>query len=350
MMKKNLYSLYATIVLAMVLAAGDATCKQKCQDDFCQGLTTTDGCPSVWVEVTPAFGSQSPADHTYVKLLKKKGEWESFPCFGACNCGRELSDTKSSTLEDNNKIIQYMVNSAPCKWPDEAYLVLGVCHQLANRGLFHTGKIVKNARMYMWSSFVYQTYGYNSPHFREYRMSNCQEASSKIGTWKPGLPPTCLPPGVEQATPAEPDAEYQIYMEYFRDLRVTESVQAMSNQRKSYRDKILTLHIKQQLGDENVRIYLPMLSKEQDVLVQNKAGLDQKLIEYLKSMMSKSLPGNIIDEYNNLFNASFTRIRHEMPRNTYEKFFSLSYYDTHPIDVKMFLPKGVIVIGPSSSR
>jgi hypothetical protein len=331
MIKKNLFSLYGTIVLTMVLATGDATGQQKPQDDPCQGSTKTDGCPSVWVDVTPAFFSQSPADHTYVKFLKKNGKWQSFPCFGACNGGKELSDTKSSTWEDNKKIIQYMANAAPCKWPDEAYLAIGVCHQLANRSLFHTGKIVKYARMYKWSSFVYQTYGYNSPDFRKYWMSNCQEASSKIGTWQPGSPPTCLPPGVKKASPVKPDAEYQIYMEHFSDLKVTESVQVMSKQMKFYRNKLLTLHIDQRLGNKYMRDYLPMLSEGQDELLQRKEVLDRRLLEY------RSLREDIIDAYNKLFNASLARFQAQMPRDLYEQFFGLAY--DAKIDVRMFLPR-----------
>lgn len=347
MVKKNPFSFSATIVLTIVLATGYTLAQPKPHDNPCQGAEAkTVGCPKVWVEVSPAFFKESPADHTYVKFLDKKGRWQSFPCFGACKGGNELSDTKSSTWEDNKKIIQYMADAEPCKWPDEAYLVIGVCHQLANRSLFHTGKIVKNARMYKWSSFIYQTYGYNSPDFREYWMSNCQEASSKIGTWQPGSPQTFLPFGMEKTGPVKPDEEFKIYMEHFGDLKATESVQVMSKQMKSYRDKILTWHIKQRLGDEYLLKYLPMLSKGQDELLQKKEALDHQLLEYKNS---QRLPRDIIDAYNKLFNASLVRFRDQMPMDIYWKFFGLDY-DAPPIDVKMFLPKGVNVIGPSSSR
>ena len=332
MMKKNLFSLYGTIVLTMVLSTACANAQQKPHNGPCQGSEAkTDGCPRVWVEVTPAFFPQSPADHTYVKFLEENGQWQSFPCFGACNGGNELPDTESSTWEDNKKIIQHMADAAPCKWPKHYYLIIGVCHQLANRSLFHTSKIVKNARMYKWSSFVYHTYGACFWPLKEYCMSNCREASATIGTWQPGAPPTCLPSGVEKARPAEPDAEYQLYMEHFGDPKVTKDVQDMAGQLKSYRYKLLALYINQRLGDKYLRDYLPMLSKGQEELLEKKKVIDLRLFE------NKSLRDDMIDEYNKLFNESLARFRDQMPRDLYEQFFGLAYDEK--IDVRMFLPR-----------
>jgi hypothetical protein len=332
MMEKNLFCLYGIFALIMVFGTVCATAPPQPHDDPCQGSeANTDNCPKVWVEVTPAFYPQSPADHTYVKFLDENGQWQSFPCFGACNGGNDLPDTESSTWKDNKGIIQYMADAAPCKWPKDFYLIIGVCHQLANRSLFHTTKIVKNARMYNWSSFVYNTYGDCFWPLKEYCMNNCRESSATIGTWQPGVPPNCLPSGVERARPAEPDVEYQLYMEYFGDPKVTKDVQEMTGLLKSYREKLLTLHAKQRLGDRYLRDYLPMLSKGQDELLERKKALDFRLLE------SKSLRDDIIDEYNKLFNESLARFRAQMPRDLYEQFFGLGYDEE--IDVRIFLPR-----------
>ena len=311
LIKKNLLFFYGIALIMFLVTDYAAAAQTKLQDDPCQGSEAkTDGCFRVWVEVTPAFNKKSPADHTYVKFLEENGKWQSFPCFGACNGGKKLPDTESSTWEDNKKIIQYMADSTLCKWPDHYYLIIGVCHQLANRSLFHTGNIVKNARMYKWSSFVYQTYGEGSGSLEEYSMSNCKGASAKIGTWKPGVPPTCMPYGVEKLKRAEPDAEYRLYMEHFGNQKVTKDVKGMAGLLKSYRDKLMTLHIKQRLGEKNLRDYLPILSRGDDELLKEKKALDVRLLE------NKRLGADMIDEYNKLFNASLARFRIHMPRKS----------------------------------
>ena len=331
-MNKNLFPLYGMIILALMLATTSVTAQPKPDDDLCQGsVANTVGCSKVWVEVTPAFFPQSPGDHTYVKFLEKNGKWQSYHCFGACNGGNELQDTKSSTWKDNKKIIQYMTDTSPCKWPRYYYLIIGVCHQLANRGLFHTKKIVKNARMYKWSSFVYQTYGACFLPLKEYCMSNCLEASTTISTWREGAPPSCLPSGSERSGPAKPDAEYHLYMDYFGYPKVTMGVQDMAGLLKSYRYKLLAMHIKQRLGDKYLRDYLPILSKGQNELLEKKKVLDLRLFE------SKRLSDNIINEYNKLFNEYLIRFQAQMPRYLYERFFGLAYGER--IDVRIFLPR-----------
>ncbi|MDP4272007.1 MAG: hypothetical protein Q8909_18080, partial [Bacteroidota bacterium] len=168
MVKKRKLYLYGTIVLTIFLVTA-CSCLRPKDDALCKGSEANpNGCPSVWVEVRPAFFPQSPGDHTYVKFLEGNGQWQSFHCFGHCNGGKELQDTKSYTVDDNEKIVQYMADQTPCKWPEDYYLIIGVCHQLANRGLFYTQKTVKNARMYNWTSFVYDTYGSRFEPLKEY--------------------------------------------------------------------------------------------------------------------------------------------------------------------------------------
>ena len=39
------------------------------------------------------------------------------------------------------------------------YAITGVCHQMANRILYPSGRTVSRARRYLWSCFMYGTYG-----------------------------------------------------------------------------------------------------------------------------------------------------------------------------------------------
>jgi len=331
MVKKNLFSLCVTIVLTVVSVSACA-CIKPTPHDPCQGSEANPSrCPGVWVDVRPAFYPQSPGDHTYIKFLEGNGQWQSFHCFGHCNGGTELPDTKSYTMDANEKIIQYMADHTPCKWPKDYYLIIGVCHQLANRGLFHTGKIVAKARMYNWTSFVYQTYGACRPGLEEYCMNNCREASATAGTWDPGLPPDCPPS--EMARPAERDAEYQLYMKYFGDLKATKAVQDMASLLKAYRHELLELHVRQRLGDEYLREYLPILRKVQDDLLGKKEMLDRRLLR------TKALSEDIIDEYNKLFNESLKGFQAQFRerKDLYENFFGLKYDEK--IDMKIFMPE-----------
>ena len=108
-------------------------------------------------------------------------------------------------------------------------------------------------------------------------------------------------------------------------------VQDMAGLMKSYRYDLLTLHIKQRLGDKYLRDYLPILSKGQNELLEKKKVLDQRLFE------SKRLSDDIINEYNNLFNEYQKRFQAQMPRYLYERFFGLVYGER--IDVRIFLPR-----------
>src|SRR5512136_1568652 len=115
MVKKKLFFLYGSIVLTMVLTTA-CVCIKPTAHDPCQGSEAdTNHCPGVWVEYRDAFYEGSPADHTYVKFLKEDGQWQSFHCFGHCNGGIELRETKSYTMEDNEKIVQYMADHMHCK-------------------------------------------------------------------------------------------------------------------------------------------------------------------------------------------------------------------------------------------
>ncbi|MGZ6274811.1 MAG: hypothetical protein ACXWMI_01720 [Syntrophales bacterium] len=330
MVKKKLFFLYGAIVLTVVLTTACA-CIKPAAAETCQGSeANTNHCPGVWVEYRDAFYQGSPGDHTYVKFLKEDGQWQSFHCFGHCNGGKELPETKIYTAEANEKIVQCMADQMPCKWPENYYLIIGVCHQLANRGLFHTGKIVGKARMYNWTSFVYQTYGACFSPLGKYCMTECREASGKIGTWDPERPPTCTPS--EMARSAEPDPEYQLYIKHFGDLKVTGGAQDMAARLKSYRYELLKLHIKQRLGDEYVREYLPILSKMQDELLEEKEKLDLQLLD------RKGPTEDMVDEYNKLFNGFLTRFRAQFKErmDLYDKFFGLAYDEK--IDMRIFKP------------
>jgi hypothetical protein len=142
--------------------------------------------------------------------------------------------------------------------------------------------------------------------------------------------PPCLSP--EMPGPVEPDAEYQLYMKYFGGPKVTDGVD-MAGLLKSYRYELLKLHIKQRLGDEYVREYLPILSKMQDELLEEKEKLDLQLFD------GKGPTEDMVDEYNKLFNGSLNRFRAQFKErmDLYDKFFGLAYGEK--IDMAIFKPK-----------
>jgi len=299
----------------------------------CQGEgTIQENCPNIHVEVRPAYITQSPADHTYVKFTEGNGNWESFPCFGKCTGGKLLEETESFTLEDNKKIAKYMASNKPCRWPKKYYLIFGVCHQLANRSLFHTEKTVKKARMYKLSSFFYYTYGNCFWPLKQYCMNNCQEASEALGSWKPGIPPGCTPSMSGKRSPTEPNDEYLLYVKLFGNLKEVKDSMAMKDLFRAYRDELFALFYQQRIGDKNKADYLPILISGHEELVKQKEKLDRRLYDQ-KEEVDEDI---IYNDYNMLFNSALSQLREKLPTDIYEQFFGLKKSQT--VDVRWFKP------------
>ena len=121
-------------------------------------------------------------------------------------------------------------------------------------------------------------------------------------------------------------------MEYFSG-RTFKTMEGMKDTLKTYREKLMTHHITQRIGERYVRDYLPVLIKGQEDLFENKEGLDK---QFLMSKSETVTPA-MIEDYNRIFNNSIDKIRKQMPKELYEKFFGLPY--EQKIDVRMLLTK-----------
>jgi len=297
----------------------------------CQGADSVqENCPNIHVEVRPAYFPESPADHTYVKFTEGNGNWESFPCFGKCTGGKLLEETESFILEDNKKIVKYMASNKPCRWPKRYYLIFGVCHQLANRSLFHTEKTVKKARMYNWSSFFCYTYGACFWPLKQYCMNNCQEASAALGSWQPGIPSGCGSSISAKRSPTEPNDEYLLYVKLFGNLKEVKDSRAMKDLFRAYRDELFALFYQQRIGDKNKADYLPILQSGHDELLKKKEELDKRLSD------QKELDPDIFNAYNKLFKSTLSQLSEKLPTDIYERFFGLQKGQV--FDVRWFLP------------
>ncbi|WP_319407570.1 hypothetical protein [uncultured Desulfosarcina sp.] len=329
----NRHIIFGAVILPIVLMTFYGVALPNAEGNECQGVDTVQAnCPNVHVEVRPAYLPYSPADHTYVKFTEGDGRWESFPCFGKCTGGEILSDTESLIFEDNKKIVKYMASNKPCRWPKLYYLAIGVCHQLANRSLFHTGKTVKNARMYWWSSFFYYTYGDCFWPLKQYCFDNCREASAALGPWQPGIPPGCGPSMSEKRTPAKPDDECLLYAKHFGTLKGVKDSDGMKALFKSYRNDLFDLFYMQRVGDRTKGNYLPILLKGHDELLIGKEALDKRLLK----MDKLDKDSEIIQAYNKLFNDTLSTLSDRLPPDIYAQFFGLQKGQV--VDVGWFLP------------
>ena len=203
--------------------------------------TDYDHIPNASVEVLPAYYSDSPADHTYIKAMRKNGSCTAWPCFGRDNGGVQLADTKSNIAEAAIPVIGALADTPPCKWPNHYYLIVGVCHQVANRGLYYTGKTVYKARMYKWSSHFYNTYGDCFWPLQKYCHVNCLDSA---GQWP--LPKTTQDPKAVKESPPHP--EVAIYRKHLPEARQAKSRQAYQAFYQSYIDELLEYHIADRLG------------------------------------------------------------------------------------------------------
>ncbi len=325
------FVIFGPVILFFVLMTFYGVALPEEKGNECQGADTVQAnCPNVHVEVRPAYFPQSPADHTYVKFTERDGRWESFPCFGKCTGGELLPETESFTFEDNKEIVKYMASNKPCRWPKLYYLTIGVCHQLSNRSLFHTGKTVRKARMYWLSSFFYYTYGDCFWPLKKYCFDNCQEASTALGSWRPGIPPGCGSSVSGKHTPAEPDDESLLYAKHFGTLRGVKDSDGMKALFKSYRNDLFDLFYKQRVGDRTKANYLPVLLDGHDELLKRKEELDYRLLKKDK------LDDEIIEDYNKLFNDTLSSLSDKLPSDIYTQFFGLQKGQV--IDVRWFLP------------
>jgi hypothetical protein len=288
----------------------------------------TEVCPNVWVEVTPAFFPNSPADHTYVRVIHRSGATESWPCFGADTGGNELDATRSSTHDANLSTVGFLANQRPCKWPKRYYAIVGVCHQLANRSLYHTSQTVKNARWYKITSFIYGTYGICPFPFCSYRMSNCLQSASG---WETGIPPVCD----VTATAASKEAvneEAGLYKKYFDRLKGDIPEERFNGIYQAYINDLMDLYIKNRLGPE-----ITPEKSTQIKAIRNRLMIDKQKLD--ETVVRGELQGQqMVDAYNGLYNKFLDNYREILDPAQFYNFFGLDY-ETGRFDIGLFTPR-----------
>jgi len=275
-------------------------------------VSNAEACPKVWVETTPGFFKGSRADHTYVKVIHNDGTYESWSCFGANDGGTELADTNTGTQEVNIATVGLMCNEKPCMWPKYFYLVIGVCHQLANRGLYYTGKTVQGARMYGWSSFIYGTYGKCIWGLRDYCMETCIFSS---GEWEPGHPDQCE--AEKKPAAGTLSFENRLFEKYFRSKPLDSNEMRFRSLYMEFKNEWLQMNIRTRLGPSHPRRF--EIQRLRNAMVREKDELDGIVIR------RKSADEDLVLRYNRLYNEYLQMFRKMLPPKEFERLFDMPY-------------------------
>jgi len=298
-------------------ALADCTACTDSQDSLGIGVSCP---PRVWVEVLPAFFEKSPADHTYVKAMKENGACEAWPCFGRDSGGKVLLDTDSEIPGDAVDVVGRLVDTPPCKWPDHFYLIIGVCHQLANRGLYYTGDTVHRARMYRWSSTIYNTYGACFWPLKKYCVERCLE---HVSPWPQAISAR------RKGAPVSP--EFIIYRKYHQVMLQSWDAETYPAVYRGYQDALFRYYVDDRLGRDFSREKASMLKKHRDETLEAKAVLDRKMLEVGMRGLE-----DMIGQYNSLYNTMLIRSGEWLTEKEFFDFFGLK--KGVRIDVRWFLP------------
>lgn len=114
-----------------------------------------------WVEKNPAFINNSPADHTYLCTNKVAQSNRNEKCYAYHGGSSPGGDYLSGTMGTGDEQKTLCLASTPAKC-SVTYIIEGVCHQEANRGLFAgSKKLVNAARGYQMFARLYGPYGKN---------------------------------------------------------------------------------------------------------------------------------------------------------------------------------------------
>lgn len=147
---------------------------------FCPpSLARAQGDAAIWIEVYPAFVSFSPVHHTYLLAQKNAGKIDTCPCLGGDAGGKELAGSKKFVPASLLGRILFMCGQPPCAWPKVLYGAVGVCHQLANRGLYSVGATVEKANGYGMSHYFFGVYGRLTRFSDNYDMVDCLAAAPR---------------------------------------------------------------------------------------------------------------------------------------------------------------------------
>ena len=284
---------------------------------------------SVWAMVYPTNLALRLADHTYVSAVDTHGNTYDWLCFGKDADGDELENTLTEDTADLTTI-GFMAAEPPCKWPTEYYLRIGVCHQCANRALYHTGKTVAASEGYDFFSSIYGTYGDESiSESHPYSMNNCIDASP---SWQGG-PISSAPLNTDaKAGQAYPiGEEVQLYNKYFQWNDMHALKQYQGDVYAGYLDELFLMRIRKKLGAD-----FPAGTADQLVGIRNryrehKSALDRE------TMQSRVSEKELVTTYEKFFNELADEYRSILTPLEFETLFDYDY--TKAIELNDILPR-----------
>jgi hypothetical protein len=258
--------------------------------------------------VYPAFYPQSPVEHTYVKAIQGSGQELRCKCLGGDQGGDPLPGSGASGPNLPLERIHFMCSRFPCRWPKFLYATVGVCHQLANRGLESAGTTVSKAKGYGLSFFFFGPYGKVSLATLVYAMFLCRRAA---------------PPAPESKALDKQVALFRDFSAKARRLPPGTPDEEILRLHRDYRRDSLNERIKNTLpgmADQKFNMIIGLwqaIQRRQDVL----------LAEHLGNMLaSKRIPAAYIRKMDELAQKVQLTLRRGLSKEQYERFLNLPYY------------------------
>jgi hypothetical protein len=269
------------------------------------------------------------ADHTYLVARADNGDDYRWGCFSSLpEDGEPLSGT-FTPMDVDLTTAAFMADQAPCKWPLGYYLRIGICHQCANRGLYHTNKTVSAAKGYNFFVSLYGTYG--SDDFETYSLTNCLAAAP---VWQGGQfrnrEATDRATGQSEEQLVS-ELEIVVYERYFGKSRPLDRG-AVDHARlhRLYLNDLFGQIIAQRLGDRILESTLRQLQRARNGCLDEKRELDQW------AAANDYQIDELIFSYQALFDGLNAQYKAILSPENYERLFNLEY-DT-PLDIMGFLP------------
>jgi hypothetical protein len=323
-LKKNRNKALCKLLVVLILI-GTALFSCSDSDESSQSLSE-DGhvMGSVWAMVYPTNLLLRLADHTYISAIDTGGNTYDWLCFGNGSEGDELSGTLTEFTADITTV-GFMASEPPCKWPLEYYLVIGVCHQCANRALYYTDKTVVDSRGYDFFTSIYGTYGDESiSESHTYSMKRCIEAAP---LWQGGATSSASASlsgkSIDDDFPGE---EKQLYRDYLQQKQTNAFNMSQDDLYSGYLDKLFRMRIRKKLGVDFSYRTVDQLVGLRNQYREMKMMLDREI------QLSRLPAEELLARYEILFNNLANGYKLILTPLEYETLFNLSYYQGIELD------------------
>jgi hypothetical protein len=253
-------------VCLFLLVLGLSVLPGGCGDGGDSSEPTVHAKGDLWANVYPTIIAAYQADHTYLQALTTDDATLRWGCFGKSTDGEYLSRTRTNSTVDLT-VADFMASQEPCIWPLALYAQVGVCHQCANRGLYHTGRTVSEAAGYTFFAAIYGTYGYTGFPYEDYDLKRCLEKA----------------PALQQAVAEEKAAgkgfdEQALYASWFGKSENKEAHGSDPDERwTGYLNDLFEGLVGQRLGDGQKSSLTYALLEAQNTMLARKRELDKCL-------------------------------------------------------------------------